>query len=185
MTRRIAIIPARGGSKRINHKNIRPFYGKPIIAYSIEATEKSQLFDTIHVSTENDKIAAVAAEYGHPVDFLRPPELADDFTPIMPVLKSVIQTFEQKFKIFDEVMLIMACAPLIGVEDLIGAVKLFEAKPANYSVLSVCKCPVPIARTFNKNLNKSLTPEFPEKVKERSQRSYFANKVLQCPQTSY
>ena len=76
----IAVIPARGGSKRIPGKNIKDFLGKPIIAYSIEAALKSQCFDQVIVSTDDEKIAKVAKSYGADVPFIRPAELADDFT---------------------------------------------------------------------------------------------------------
>jgi len=169
MTRRLAIIPARGGSKRILNKNIRLFYNKPILAYSIEAAIISRLFDVIHISTDSDEIAKVAADCGHPIAFHRPPELADDHTPLMPVLKNTVEEFEGKGENFDQVMLIMACAPLIRSEDLRGAADLFENVPENKAVIAICKCPAPIARTYHKNLDNSLVPEFPDKMKERSQ----------------
>lgn len=79
MKKAIAIIPARGGSKRIPRKNIKDFFGKPLIAYSIEVALKSKLFDKVIVSTDDEEIAKIAVEYGAVVPFLRPKELSDDF----------------------------------------------------------------------------------------------------------
>ncbi len=80
MSKSIAIIPARGGSKRIPRKNIRNFHGKPLIAYSIQTALESKLFGKVIVTTDDDEIAAVARSYGAEVPFIRPKELVDDFT---------------------------------------------------------------------------------------------------------
>src|SRR3546814_9129919 len=90
---RIAIIPARGGSKRIKDKNIVDFCGKPMISYALEAARASGLFDVIHVSTDSERIAAVADDLGFPVAFLRDPSMAGDHTPLMPVLRWVLERF--------------------------------------------------------------------------------------------
>src|SRR5690242_14371761 len=91
----LAVIPARGGSKRIPRKNIKPFCGKPIMAWSIEAARASGLFDAILISTDDDEIAAVARAHGADVPFVRPAELADDFTPMLPVVAHAIRWFEE------------------------------------------------------------------------------------------
>ena len=121
MVKRIAIIPARGGSKRIPNKNIRDFCGKPMISYALEAARDSALFDCIHVSTDSKKIAEATQKEGFDVDFMRTAELSDDHTPIMPVLKYVLEQYIDRGKYFDEVVLIMACAPLIDANDLISS----------------------------------------------------------------
>ena len=92
---RLAIIPARGGSKRIPGKNIRPFRGKPMIAWSIQAAQQSNCFDRIIVSTDCEKIAQVAKDHGAEVPFMRPAELSDDITPTLPVLRHAVQTMEE------------------------------------------------------------------------------------------
>ena len=89
---RVAVIPARGGSKRVPGKNIRAFAGIPIIAHSIMAARNSGCFDRVVVSTDSDKIAEVALEYGAEVPFVRPSELADDLTPTIPVIRHAITT---------------------------------------------------------------------------------------------
>ena len=96
MKKRIAIIPARGNSKRIPKKNIRNFCGKPMISYPLEAIQKSNLFDVIHVSTDSNQICEKVEKLGFPIDFLRPAELADDYTPIMPVLKHVCYEYKKQ-----------------------------------------------------------------------------------------
>ena len=166
---RLAIIPARGGSKRIPGKNLRLFCGKPIVAYSIECAEKSNLFDQIHVSTDDDKISSIAKNLGYQPEFMRPPELADDHTPLMAVLKYTVEKYEKIGENFEEIVLIMACAPLILPEDLVSAVKLLASTPKTNGVISVCKFPAPIARSYHMNYNSFLTPNFPEQMSLRSQ----------------
>jgi N-acylneuraminate cytidylyltransferase len=102
----IAVIPARGGSKRIPHKNIKHFCGKPIIAYSIEAAKESQLFDKIIVSTDDEQIAEVAGNYGAEIPFMRPAELADDFTGTNAVVKHALQWFKDRN---DSIRLLYIC----------------------------------------------------------------------------
>src|SRR3981189_1479338 len=93
VTSRLAVIPARGGSKRIPEKNIREFFGRPMIAYILETARRSGLFDVIHVSTESPGTAEVVERLGFPVAFSRPAELADEHTPLMPVLRHAAATF--------------------------------------------------------------------------------------------
>ena len=92
---RLAIIPARGGSKRIPRKNVKDFCGKPMIAWSIEAAKASGCFDQIIVSTDDDEIARVARAWGATVPFMRPAELADDFTGTLPVMRHAVEWLNQ------------------------------------------------------------------------------------------
>ena len=109
----IAVIPARGGSKRIPRKNIRDFCGKPIIAYSIEAAIASGLFDHIIVSTDDEEIASIAKAFGAEVPFMRPADIADDYTGTDAVVKHAIQWYqEQKYSI-SLVCCIYATSPLV------------------------------------------------------------------------
>jgi pseudaminic acid cytidylyltransferase len=158
MPRRIAIIPARGGSKRIPHKNIKSFNGKPMIAYILSAARESGLFDIIHVSTEDPQISDTVEALGFSVDFMRPSHLADDFTPIMPVLKYVADTYAERGENFDQVWLLMACAPLIDATDLKAAAQLFEQKASRFPVIAVAEYPVPIEWAFNRASDGRLTP---------------------------
>jgi pseudaminic acid cytidylyltransferase len=167
--KRIAIIPARSGSKRIIDKNIKSFCGKPIIAYTLEAVKNSNLFDVIHVSTDSKKIADLVISLGYSVDFLRPAKLSDDYTPIMPVLKWVLQEFRERGIIFDEVATIMPCAPFIESSDLISASKLLEDNQCRNPILAVAPYSAPIEWAFNIEDDSILNPVQPGMFSKRSQ----------------
>jgi pseudaminic acid cytidylyltransferase len=169
MTRRIAIIPARGGSKRIPNKNIRDFCGKPMIAHILQAALESGLFDVIHVSTESLHIRQVVENLGFSVDFMRPDELADDHTPIMPVLRYVTETYASCGQIFDQVWLLMACAPLLKHSDLRQASELFDQSGSVNPVLAIAEYPVPIEWAFNRTSDGKMNPVYPGMFAVRSQ----------------
>ena len=114
----IAIIPARGGSKRIPRKNIKPFFGKPMIAYSIEAAINAKLFDEIIVSTDDDEIADIAQKFGASVPFMRPKELSDDFTTTGAVIEHAINFLKNSGEQIKFVCTIYATAPLIDEKYL-------------------------------------------------------------------
>ena len=161
MSRRLCIIPARGGSKRIPDKNIKDFCGKPIISYILKAAKESGLFDLIHVSTDHQRIIQVVEDLGFRVDFKRPKDLANDQTPIMPVLKYVTERYMALGKNFDQVCLLMACSPLIEPADLEEAAKLFEKIGGIKSILAVAPFPVPIEWSFELSANGELSPVQP------------------------
>jgi|TARA_X000001036_G_C20687644_1_gene808273 N-acylneuraminate cytidylyltransferase len=168
--KRLAVIPARGGSKRIHKKNIKTFCGKPIISYSLEAAESSNLFDTIHVSTDCNEIAEVVTKLGYSIDFLRDPNLADDMTPIMPVLKWVISEYESRNIYFDEVVLLMPCSPMIESFDLQQASMLMDKTNRMKPVIAISSYPAPTEWAFTRNnINGSLIPADPGNFKIRSQ----------------
>lgn len=130
----IAIIPARGGSKRIPQKNIKLFYGKPMIAYSIEVAIASGIFEDVYVSTDDENIAKIAIEYGAKVPFIRPSELADDHTATVPVIKHAIEKLEYEHEIFiDYVCCIYATAPFIDANKLKSAYELLISGDYDYS----------------------------------------------------
>jgi len=118
MNEAVAIIPARGGSKRIPGKNIREFHGKPIIGYSIEAARQSQCFARIMVSTDDDEIVAVARRFGAETPFMRPASLADEHTGTMEVVKHAVETLEQSGAAFDWACCIYATAPFLSADHL-------------------------------------------------------------------
>ena len=169
MIKRLAIIPARGGSKRIKNKNIKSFCGKPIIYYPLEALKKSKLFSKIHVSTDDDKILDLVENFGFKVDFKRPPNLSDDFTPLMPVLKYVTKEYKKSNLFFDEIWLIMACNPLLSSEDLISASILFQKRDSHQSLIAVIEYPAPIDWAFSMDKENKLHPISPGKFLMRSQ----------------
>lgn len=161
-TGNLAIIPARGGSKRIPRKNVRPFVGKPIIAYSIEVALNSGLFDSVVISTDDEVVAEVAREYGAEVPFLRPPELADDHTPIMPVIRHGVETLIASGLPVDRVCCIFATSPFLVVSDLERGLEALGDAPAAFSVTSFA---YPIYRALSVNQAgrvKMIRPEFRE-----------------------
>lgn len=167
--KRLAVIPARGGSKRIPNKNIRDFCGKPMIAHILAAAQASGLFDVVHVSTESAAIADVASGQGFPVDFMRPDSLADDYTPIMPVLKYVTDEYQRRGRTFDQVWLLMACAPLIAARDLVAAEKLFAEAGGETHLLAVSEFQAPIEWALRRGADGRMVPMQPGMFAVRSQ----------------
>ncbi len=166
---KIAIIPARGGSKRIKDKNIVDFCGKPMMAYALEAARESGLFDVIHVSTDSARIAAVAGELGFPVDFLRDASFADDHTPLMPVLRWVLNQFKDRGQEASDVCLLMPCAPLVEAGDLRAAYEAYVEAGRKTMVLAVVPFPYPVERALAMGPDGVLRPKFPETWHKRSQ----------------
>tara|TARA_B100000900_G_scaffold227995_1_gene193568 strand:- start:332 stop:1033 length:702 start_codon:yes stop_codon:yes gene_type:complete len=164
----IAIIPARGGSKRIPKKNIKKFLGKPIISYSIEAALKSKLFKKVIVSTDSEEIANIAAEYGAEVPFLRPKQLSDDFSGTHEVVGHAVEWIEEKISKLDYVCCIYATAPLIQDNDLVKGFEIIQK--GNWdSVIASTSYSYPIFRSFKKNSQGGLKMIFPEFYNSRSQ----------------
>lgn len=164
----IAIIPARGGSKRIPRKNIKEFHGKPLIAYSIEAALASELFDKVIVSTDDEEIAQTARIYGASVPFLRPKELSDDFTGTGDVVQHAINYLKENGEEFDFVCTIYATAPLLQSKYLIqGYGKLKESDAVN--AFSATSMPFPIWRTFKVDKNGRCEMFWPQNYHKRSQ----------------
>ena len=112
----IAIIPARGGSKRIPRKNIKPFMGKPIIAYSIEAALQSGLFDEVMVSTDDEEVAEIACGYGAKVPFMRSAETSNDYAGTADVILEVLEMYKERGREFDTVCCIYSTAPFVTPE---------------------------------------------------------------------
>lgn len=166
---RIAIIPARGGSKRIPKKNIMLFYGKPMIWYSIQAARESNLFDKIHVSTDSEEIRETVESIGLPVDFMRDPTLADDFTGLVPVLKWVMDEYRRRGEVYDEACCIFPVAPLLESRNLVDAFDLFHKHECRYPLLVMTRYPVPIEWAFRRDLEGIMTAVSPSRLSERSQ----------------
>ncbi|MDC2981065.1 pseudaminic acid cytidylyltransferase [Gammaproteobacteria bacterium] len=163
----IAIIPARGGSKRIPFKNIKDFNGKPIIAYSIEKAIESGLFDKVVVSTDSEKIAKVAEDFGAEIPFLRPMEISDDFTNINKVISHALNNIDTDN--YNFACCIFATSPLLVIEDLKNSYDLI-LKNEHKFVFSATEFPHPIQRGFKKNSSdKGLEMLFPEHYNTRSQ----------------
>jgi pseudaminic acid cytidylyltransferase len=164
----VAIIPARGGSKRIPKKNIKDFFGKPLIAYSIEVALASELFEKIIVSTDDEEIAKIAKEYGAEVPFIRPRELSDDFTGTDVVIQHAIDYLKDNGEEFDFICTIYATAPLLQSKYLIeGLEKLKNSDAIN--AFSATTMPFPIQRTFKLDKDGRCEMFTPEHYMTRSQ----------------
>jgi N-acylneuraminate cytidylyltransferase len=163
----IAIIPARGGSKRIERKNIKKFNGKPIMVYAIELALKSELFDEVMVSTDDDEIAAVAIANKARVPFKRSAENANDFATLAEVLIEVVLKYKEQGKTFDTICCILPTAALITQERLKEGYQKICSEKFN-SIVPVIKFAYPIQRAL-KNEDGLLKLREPEHSDTRSQ----------------
>ena len=165
--KRIAIIPARGGSKRIPRKNLKNFLGKPIIAYSIQAALDSNLFDEVMVSTDDYEIAKIAKQFGATVPFMRSTKNSNDFATTYDVIEEVIKQYKNQDIEFDKICCIYPCAPFIGPEILNKALVTLEDNKFD-SVFPVLQFSFPIQRALKKD-NDKLTMIVEENLNIRSQ----------------
>lgn len=163
----IAIITARGGSKRIPRKNIREFCGKPILAYSIQAARECGLFDRVMVSTDDEEIAETARRYGAEVPFRRSEEAAGDFATTSSVLLEVLGEYEKRGECFDTLCCVYPTAPFVTAERLRQAVSLLEESGAD-SVLPVVRFSFPPQRCVVMQEGR-LQFKWPEYAQTRSQ----------------
>jgi len=163
----VAIIPARGGSKRIPRKNIKDFCGKPMIAYSIQAALDSKLFDRVIVSTDDEEIAKLAKKCGAEVPFIRPSELSDDHTATIPVIAHAIKEL-QKVGQVDIACCIYATAPFIQVESLKEAYALLLKNQSDYA-FSATSFAFPIQRAIKLDKDNHVEMFNPEHFNTRSQ----------------
>lgn len=165
--RSIAVITARGGSKRIPKKNIREFCGKPIIAYSIQAALQSGVFHEVMVSTDSREIADIAMSYGAKVPFLRSEDSSNDFATTTDVLCEVLEGYKQKGEMFDLVCCIYPTAPFVTSEKLCKALKQLEDSNA-YSLMPVVRFGYPPQRAVVIK-GEWLSYQYPKYEKARSQ----------------
>jgi N-acylneuraminate cytidylyltransferase len=164
----IAVIPARGGSKRIPRKNIKNFFGKPMIAWSIETAIASGLFDQIIVSTDDQEIAEVARNYGAEVPFLRPADLSNDYAGTTEVIAHATQWLIDQGLSISAVCCIYATAPFVQVKDLTRGLQALESGCWSYA-FSVTDFAAPIFRAFTENPDGGIEMVFPEHFLTRSQ----------------
>lgn len=163
----LCIIPARGGSKRIPRKNIKPFQGKPIMAYSIEAALKSGLFDEVMVSTDDEEFAEVAKKYGASVPFLRSAATANDYATTVDVLIEVVDTYRKQGKEFDNICCLYSTAPFVTPERLKEAFcKLSDNVDGCFTVVEYS---YPIQRSLKINGSGFVEMTYPEHLKSRTQ----------------
>lgn len=164
----VAVIPARGGSKRIPRKNIKPFCGMPMIVWSIEAAKASECFDRIVVSTDDEEIAEVAKEYGAEVPFIRPPELSDDYAGTLPVIRHAVDWLQQNGEPVDYACCIYATAPFVSPEDLRRGWELIQQEHVSYA-FSVTSYAFPIQRAIRFTEGGRVAMFNPEHFSTRSQ----------------
>lgn len=163
----ICIIPARGGSKRIPRKNIKPFWGKPIMAYSIEAALKSGIFDDVMVSTDDEEFAEVANKYGASVPFLRSDATSNDYATTVDVLLEVIETYKQRGMEFDTICCLYSTAPFVTSERLKEAhSKLSDNVDACFTMVEYS---YPIQRSLRINEVGQVEMKYPDYLKSRTQ----------------
>jgi len=164
----VAIIPARGGSKRIPRKNIKLFKGRPMLAYSIEAAQRSECFDRIIVSTDDEEISQIATSLGAEVPFVRPSSLSDDHTATVPVIKHAIDFLNATGKSVDYACCIYATAPFIQPEDLRLAFEKLKNSDGAYC-LTVTRFSYPIQRSLRVMDSGSIEMLYPDNYATRSQ----------------
>ncbi len=165
---RVAIIPARGGSKRIPRKNIKAFGGRPMIAWSILAAQKSGCFDQIIVSTDDDEIAELAKAHGAEAPFRRPEALADDHTPTVPVIAHAVQWLADNGTPAEEVCCLYATAPFVQAEDLSRGLEALRSTDAAYA-FPVTSFAFPIQRAVRLRADGRVEMFYPEHSQTRSQ----------------
>ncbi len=165
--KKIAIIPARGGSKRIPRKNVKLFLGKPAISYPIEIAMNCELFDEIVVTTDDEEIADIGKRFGATRIVKRPPGLADDITPTVPVISHAIQ--EIGMEPVDTVCCIYPVNPFLNAKDVLDGFKLLIANHDIAYVNSICSYPYPIQRAVRKDIHSRISMINPELALTRSQ----------------
>jgi pseudaminic acid cytidylyltransferase len=156
--RRIAVIPARGGSKRIYKKNIKPFLGEPIILRVLKEVSKSKLFTEIHVSTDDEEIVKIVEKSGYKVRFLRSSELSGDMTPLSDVIKEVIYSYKELGESFETIALIFSTAVFLKSKLINAAIDEFEDGNTDIQLMSIAKFPAPIERALRVGEDNSITP---------------------------
>lgn len=165
---RAAVIPARGGSKRIPRKNIKEFCGKPMIAWSIEAAKASGCFDRIIVSTDDEEIAVVAREYGAETPFVRPPELSNDYAGTIPVIAHAVKWLQANGTTPELVCCIYATAPFVTADALNRGLQRLLQGDCDYA-FSVTSYPFPIQRAVRITPEERIEMFQPEHFATRSQ----------------
>ena len=168
MSIKVAIIPARGGSKRIPRKNIKAFFGKPMIAWSIEAAKKSGIFDRIIVSTDDEEISSIAREWGAEVPFIRPVELSDDHTATIPVIAHAVNWLISQGVEVESACCIYATAPFILEQDIQAGLSKLNSDKWDYC-FSATEYSAPIFRSFKKLETGGVEMFYPDNFNSRSQ----------------
>jgi len=168
MNKTIAVITARGGSKRIPRKNIKEFLGKPMIKYAIDAALESKIFDTVMVSTDDEEIANIAKKNGADVPFMRSEKTSNDFATTMDVLLEVINQYKEMNIEFSTICCIYPCVPFLKGDTLIAAYNSFTESDID-ALMPIVRFSYPIQRALRINNEGLLEYVQPEYMKTRSQ----------------
>ncbi|GAA5213905.1 pseudaminic acid cytidylyltransferase [Corallincola platygyrae] len=164
----VAVIPARGGSKRIPRKNIRPFAGLPMLAHGIKAAHESGLFDEVMVSTEDPEIAEVAKQCGAVIPFMRPTSLADDYTGTQAIMKQTLEAYGQQGRSFHHACCIYATNPFLKPEFLASGLLQLQKNATRYA-FAITSFPFPVQRSLVLDSAGCVSPAHPEYTMTRSQ----------------
>lgn len=167
--KRLAILPARGGSKRIPMKNIINFHGKPMIAHVLESLLESKMFEKIHVSTDDMAIHDVASAYGCQPDFMRPESISGDFSSISEVVDYVVNRYRGFGEVYETVGVFFPTAVFLDAQTINEAVTKLETLAGSCELLSIKRYSPPIEWAFNLQSNGELIAKFPDKLSVRSQ----------------
>jgi len=166
--KKLLIIPARMGSKRIKRKNIKIFNGKPMISYSLSAATNCNIFDEIHISTESQEMLDLISALGFKPKFIRPMNLSKDETPLIEVVKYVVNKYESLGSYYDDIGLLLPCSPLIDFNDLNRAFNIYIDNGCQLPILSVTEFDTPISRALKK-IGDIYKPLNIEAMKKRTQ----------------
>tara|TARA_B100001250_G_C19799196_1_gene790160 strand:- start:1430 stop:2107 length:678 start_codon:yes stop_codon:yes gene_type:complete len=172
MVKRIAIIPARGGSKRIKNKNIKNFQGKKLILHTIDEIKNSKLFHKIHVSTDSKRIRIIVEKNKQKIDFLRPKRLSKDNIPTKDVVNYTLKKYSSMSIEFDEVWLFFVSNPFLNNKHIKNAYKIYKSNNKRASVMSVSKYNYPIEWATTQDKSNFLKPYFKNK-KNKIQKNIF------------
>ena len=164
----IAVIPARGGSKRIPRKNIKLFHGVPVIAYAIKAAKESEIFDEIYVSTDDEEIAEVAKSFGAGIPWMRTKHLSDDYATTLSVMQDAVKQLESKLVNLENVCCIYPATPLLKPSFLSLGLEILQSGNWDY-VFSGVKSSTPPQRFFSLQHSQSVEMLFPENETTRTQ----------------
>lgn len=165
----IAIIPARGGSKRIPRKNIRPFCGKPMLAWAIDTALACECIEQVIVSTDDEEIAEVARQYGAQVPFMRPTSLADDHTGTVAVVRHALEWLLQDGMAIDYCCCLYATSPLLEANDLNKSLAQLQQQPELDFIFSAARFGFPIQRALLQQDDGGVIPFDPNSIGKRSQ----------------
>ena len=169
MTKRLVIIPARGGSNRIKYKNLKKLINKPLINYALDSVVKSKIFSKIHISSDNKKILNHVTRLGIKNDFKRPKNLSNDTVGLWPVLNFVVKKYYKMKLHFDEVWLVYATNPFITSNIIHKCKKIFKKNSSKYPVLTVSSFNYPVEWSHEINKKGILKPFLKLGKKKRSQ----------------